>query len=98
MYAKSYYRNRISYQFKQACIKPSKLEVKTMYTVKNFRTKKALKEAVANGEHVEVYQPGPFGNGIETEGSFAAEGPHYPEPHKWYASIVVKDGKVISVK
>ena len=30
MYAKSYYRNRISSQFKQACIKPSKLEEKTM--------------------------------------------------------------------
>ena len=99
--SRSDYRKRLSYQFNQACIRPqTKKGEKTMsmYTVKNFRTKKAFKEAVANGEHVEVYQPGPFGNGIETEGSFAAEGPHYPEPHRWYASIKVKDGKVVSVK
>jgi hypothetical protein len=31
------------------------------YTVTNYRTKKALKEALATGTRVEVYQPGPFG-------------------------------------
>ena len=29
-----------------------------MYTVKNFKTKKALKEAVASGEAVRIYAPG----------------------------------------
>ena len=99
--SKSDYRKRLSHQFNQACIRPqTKTGGKTMsmYTVKNFRTKKELKEAVAKGEHVEVYQPGPFGSGIELEGSFCAEGPHYPEPHRWYASIEVEDGKVVSVK
>ena len=32
-----------------------------MYTTTNYKTKKALKEAVANGEKVTYYQPGPFG-------------------------------------
>ena len=99
--SKSDYRKRISQQFNQACIKPqTKTGGKTMsmYTTTNFKTKKAFKEAVTNGDNVQVYQPGPFGSGIESEGTFCAEGPHYPEPHKWYATIVVKDSKVISVK
>jgi len=32
-----------------------------MYVEPNFKTKKALKEAVARGEHVTVFDPGPFG-------------------------------------
>lgn len=67
-----------------------------MYTTTNFKTKKALKEAVANGEKVTLYAPGfgePNRNGIEY-----VEGPHYPEPHKWYAEVVMKDGYVVKVK
>ena len=66
-----------------------------MYVNPNFKTKKALREAVAAGEEVTVFSPGPFPpkeNGVET-----VEGPHYPEPHKWYATVQVKDGKVIKV-
>ena len=66
-----------------------------MYVNPNFKTKKALKEAVAAGKSVEVYSPGPFPanqNGVES-----VEGPHYPEPHKWYARVEVRDGKVVKV-
>lgn len=66
-----------------------------MYVDPNFKTKKALKEAVAKGEYVTVYSPGPFpanDNGVEF-----VEGPHYPEPHRWYAQVIVKDGRVIAV-
>ena len=66
-----------------------------MYTVINFRTKKALKDAVAAGKQVETFQPGPFP--AQTEGRIALEGPHFPEPHSWYASAIVKDGIVIKV-
>ena len=69
-----------------------------MYTVKNFKTKKALKEAVANGEQVTVYQPGPFGGNEPTEGQIFLEGPHYPEPHRWYAEAWLKNGVVVKVK
>ena len=67
------------------------------YTQLNYKTKKALKEAVKNGEKVEVYQPGLFGP-LVPDGSAAVEGPHYPEPHKWYASVEVKDGIIVKVK
>ena len=68
------------------------------YTSINFKTKKALKEAVKNGEQITVYNPsGMFEtvkNGIEH-----VEGPHYPKPHRWYAAVRMEDGiikKVIS--
>lgn len=68
-----------------------------MYTVENFKTKKALKEAVANGEKIEVYQPGPFGGNEPTDGYVAVEGPHYPEPHRWYAQVLLEDGFIVKV-
>lgn len=69
-----------------------------MYTTTNFKTKKALKEAVANGDEVAYYQPGPFGGNEEQNGSFCVEGPHFPKPHKWYATCVAKDGVIVSMK
>jgi hypothetical protein len=68
-----------------------------MYTTTNFRTKKALKQAVADGKRVEVYQPGPFGSDVR-DGRHSCEGPHYPEPHSWYATVTVKDGIITGVK
>lgn len=67
-----------------------------MYTVTNFKTKKALKDAVASGQRVTLYAPGlgePKANGTEF-----VEGPHYPEPHRWYAQVEMKDGQVVKVK
>ncbi len=101
-----------------------------MYTHRNFKTKKELKEAVEAynayqelmnhpdptsptlnvsavlahkhfsrpPQPITVFQPGPFGGNEPTDGSVALEGPHYPEPHRWYASAVLKDGKVVKVK
>ena len=69
-----------------------------MYTTKNFQTKKALKEAIAKGEKVTIFQPGPFGGDTPKNGKVALEGPHYPQPHKWYASATIHDGYVVAVK
>lgn len=66
------------------------------YTDTNFKTKKAFKEAVKAGVQVTLYSPGPFG--VKTDGRESVEGPHYPKPHTWYASVIVKDGVVVSVK
>lgn len=66
-----------------------------MYVNPNFPSKKALKAAVAAGERVEAFSPGPFPckrNGLEF-----VEGPHYPVPHRWYASVIVADGLVVKV-
>lgn len=60
------------------------------YTTRNFKSKKELKLAVAAGD-VSVFQPGPFGPRVPN-GPTAIEGPHYPEPHRWYASVNVVDG------
>ena len=68
-----------------------------MYTSTNFKTKKALKEAVAMGRQIGVFQPGPFGGNEPRNGRVSLEGPHYPEPHKWYASAELKDGYVVKV-
>lgn len=64
------------------------------YTRINYRTKKALREALDAGKEVEVYQPGPFGSDVP-DGITYIEGPHYPEAHKWYASVHVKNGVAI---
>ena len=68
-----------------------------MYTNVNFKTKKAFKEAVARGESITVYQPGPFGGNEPTEGTVCVEGPHYPAPHTWYATATLKNGVVVKV-
>jgi hypothetical protein len=66
-----------------------------MYVLPNFKTKKALKDAIANGVVVTTFAPGlgePIRNGVET-----IEGPHFPEPHRWYARVQVVDGRVTKV-
>lgn len=65
------------------------------YTSKNFKTKKALKEAVKAGEKVTVYQPGPFPLTPYNGNKVALEGPHYPEPHRWYATATIDENNVI---
>ena len=106
-----------------------------MYTVINFKTKKALKEAVKrrlrwlelhptltdenclavpimsigsvlsnkefpDGEPEQItfwqrnnmFGTTPTQNGVET-----IEGPHFPEPHRWYARCTIVDGEVMKV-
>jgi len=65
-----------------------------MYTCTNYRTKKALKDALKAGEVVLVFQPGPFGPDVK-DGPGYLEGPHYPAPHTWYASCTIKDGAIV---
>ncbi len=66
-----------------------------MYVDPNLPSKKALKERIAAGKPVSVFSPGPFPpkqNGVET-----IEGPHYPAPHRWWASVKVENGYVVKV-
>lgn len=67
-----------------------------MYVSPNFKSKKALRDAVAAGRPVSVFAPG-LGE-APTTGKAYVEGPHYPEPHRWYAAVDVVDGKVVRVK
>lgn len=65
------------------------------YVNPNFKTKKALKAAVASGEQVTVFSPGPFPPA--SDGAEFIEGPHYPAPHTWYAKVKVEGGRVVKV-
>ena len=70
------------------------------YTYLNFQTKKALKERVK--EHAEKghpgvrVQPGFLGHD-DKDGEVTIEGPHAPKPHRWYARVLVKDGRIVRV-
>ena len=72
-----------------------------MYTTTNFKTKTALKNAVKAGEQVTVFQPNDmFGQNQKLStftGTQYIEGPHYPEPHKWYATVKMVNGIVVKV-
>ena len=63
-----------------------------MYVEGNPKTKKALRAAVQRGEALTVFSPGPYP--AKRDGVENVEGPHYPEPHKWYARVVLKDGVI----
>lgn len=69
-----------------------------MYVNRNFRTKKALVAALAEGQELYVYSPGPFSG--PTCGTTHVEGPWYPEPHKWGANVELSadgDGRIVKV-
>ncbi len=56
------------------------------YVQPNFKSKKKMKEALKAGKSISVFNPGMFpladGPGVAT-----IEGPHYPEPHRWYSRV-----------
>jgi hypothetical protein len=66
-----------------------------MYVDPNLKSKKALKAAVKAGQRVRVFSPGPFP--ANADGEETVEGPHYPQPHRWYARVKVSGGLVVKV-
>lgn len=67
-----------------------------MYATGNPKTKKQLKDWLAEGRTVRAYSPGPFP--CPENGHITLEGPHYPAPHKWYAQATVENGIIKTVK
>lgn len=68
-----------------------------MYTSINFKTKKELVTAFKAGQQIKCYQPGGLFES-QRDGSVCLEGPHYPQPHKWYVQATLKDGIIIKIK
>lgn len=68
------------------------------YTTQNFKTKKAVKEALASGRDVRCYNPGLGPDLGNFTGRVYLEGPHDPAAHSWYASGEMVNGKLIGVK
>lgn len=67
-----------------------------MYIEGNPKTKKAFKKLVASGKRVYAFQPGGLFSG-QDEGVAFIEGPQYPEPHRWYAKVLLEDRRVVKV-
>jgi hypothetical protein len=75
------------------------------YTVINFKTKKAVKEAVAKHKEgslgsysVRCYNPGLGPDLSNYTGRVSLEGPHYPQAHTWYCEAELVNGVVVKVK
>jgi hypothetical protein len=82
-----------------------------MYTDRNFKSKKDLKAAVAayieakknpdpeisaKARPVTYFQPGGMFP-APVNGRFCVEGPHYPQPHKWYATCIAENNVIVKV-
>lgn len=68
-----------------------------MYTEKNYPTKKALIADVKAGHQVRVFQPNDI-FGHSGNGSVTIEGPHYPKPHRWYASATIENFVIKTIR
>lgn len=45
---------------------------------------------------LQVWTPGPFG--VPDNGTGVVEGPHFPQAHRFYVQVTVKDGVVVKAK
>lgn len=68
------------------------------YVDPNYKSKKEFIAAVKAGVQHRPYTPGGMFAGPPSNGSACIEGPHYPQPHKWYSSVTLKDGVVVTAK
>lgn len=70
-----------------------------MYTTDNFPTKVSVKQAIAEGEEITVYQPNEHAGSLSvpTNGRVSVEGPHFPESHKWWGRGKMKDGFLVEL-
>jgi hypothetical protein len=67
------------------------------YVNPNYKTKKEFIAAVKVGVQHRPYNSGEIFP-VAQNGPIAIEGPHYPKPHTWYSSCIVKDGIIVSAK
>ncbi len=67
------------------------------YVYPDFKTKKEFLAAVKAGTALCTYNPSGMYPTTQ-DGTDCIEGPHYPKPHKWYSSVVVKSGIIVSAK
>ena len=68
------------------------------YVSPNFKTKKALKDALLEGKRISVFQPNNIFNREFRSGEWVTiEGPH--NYHRWYANCLLDENlNVIKVK
>jgi hypothetical protein len=69
----------------------------TTYLRTPYKTKKAVKEAIANGERVTVYTIDPYGPKAVPDGHHTIVGPE-PYDRRWYGQVTVRSGCLTSIK
>lgn len=70
----------------------------TCYCNTDFKTGKALREAVKEGVEIKVRELTPSGaRFLNTGRGVAVCGPWYPAPHKWYAQVDILGGRIVRV-
>lgn len=67
----------------------------TFYCDEDFKSKKALKDAIKEGKQIQVYSAG-LGT-PKTDGEESVCGPWYPQPHTWYARVLMEHGRIKKV-
>lgn len=67
-----------------------------MYTVKNYKSKAAIKRDLKEGVIIRCWSKGIYP--APTQGLIELEGPHYPEAHKWYGTGIMKDGVLVELE
>ena len=65
------------------------------YVETSFKSKAALKRAVAAGRKLSVFQPAGIGS-VPTNGRVTIEGPNYAM-HTWYGGATMKNGIIVKV-
>lgn len=68
------------------------------YTVTNYKSKKAVKDALKAGVEIRCYNLGLGGDLSNFTGTVYLEGPHYPKPHSWYAQGKMENGILKEIK
>jgi len=68
------------------------------YTETNFKSKKALKDALKEGKKVRCFNPVLGGDLSQFTGIVYLEGPHYPQPHTWYGEATLENGIITKIK
>jgi hypothetical protein len=69
-----------------------------MYAIRNPHTKKEFKMQSLNGAVWDHLTPeGPYEE-LTNDGVVTVEGPHYPQPHRWYAQVTLTNGVITDIK
>jgi hypothetical protein len=67
------------------------------YLYPNLPSKVAYKRAIEEGREVLAKRNTPWGQILVEDDTVTFEGPHFPQPHRYYGRAVVKNGKVVKV-
>jgi hypothetical protein len=69
----------------------------SFYLYPDLKSKKAYKEAIKSGHLITAIDQSIFSDGKVFTGVATFEGPHYPQPHRFYGQALVENGRVVKI-